>query len=321
MPRLRKIILNNQIHFVTLSVEEGIMLPANPLVKFLLKSALIRAFKHHPLEINHFIVNGTHIHMIVRIENPLDLPKFMERFKTESAHYLNRILGRKKRTVWCERYDSPVLLTREDVINKIAYLYTNPVKDGLIESINKYPGLSTWEYYKANTFKMKCNYIRRDSLFEIPQDKGHLFFEKMRKLLVKDNPAKGNFEFNPNAWMKSFKIKDPAEINKINKTIHEKIKEIQSAIYQEKTDFMGRAKLENQGIDLKYKPNRTGRKMWCITGNRELRKQFINYAKNLCEYANEVYQSILGGDFTEVYPAGLFPPRLPMLHHLIEHRN
>jgi REP element-mobilizing transposase RayT len=321
MPRLRKIILNNQIHFVTLSVEEGIMLPANPLVKFLIKAALIRAYKHHPLDINHLLVNGTHMHMITRIENPLDLPKFMERFKTESAHYLNRILGRKKRTVWCARYDSPALLTKDAVMSKIAYLYTNPVKDGLIESINKYPGLSSWEHYRSNTPKMTCNYIRRDSLFEMTQDKGYSFFDKMRKLLIKDNPAKGYFEFNPNGWMKSFNITEVSEVNEINKAIKERINEIQGKIYEDKLDFMGRAKLENQGIDLSYRPKRSGRKMWCICENKALRRQFINFAKNLCEEANEIYQNILQGDFSELYPAGLFPPRLPYLHSLIEHRR
>ncbi len=320
MPRLRKLILNNKVYFVTLSVEEGIMLPANPLVKFLLKAALIRAFKHHPLEINHFIVNGTHIHMIVRIDNPEDLPKFMERFKTESAHYLNRILGRTKRTVWCERYDSPALLTREDVISKINYLYTNPVKDGLIESINKYPGLSSWDNYQANTPNIKCNYITRDSLFELRQDKGFQFFQKIKNLLTKDNPARGNLELSPNGWMKAFNIKDLKEVNEINKSIHKMIIETQLAIWEEKKSFMGRSKLENQGIDLKYRSKRTGRKMWCISGNRTLRRQFINYAKIICEEANEIYQKILGGDFSEKYPAGLFPPRLPLLHHLIEHR-
>lgn len=296
------------------------MLPANPLVKFLIKAALVRAYKHHPLEINHFIVNGTHIHMIVRIENPEDLPKFMERFKTESAHYLNRILGRRKRTVWCERYDSPAILTKERTIDYITYLYTNPVKDGLIESINHYPGLSSWDNYKANTVNIKCNYITRDSLFEMPQEKGFLFFQKMKNLLSKDNPARGNFVINPNGWMKAFGVKELSEVNKINKTIQKRIKEIQLKLWEDKKSFMGRAKLENQGINLDYRSNRSGRKMWCLSDNRQIRINYINYVKNLCEEANEIYQKILGGDFSEKYPAGLFPPRLPLLHNLIEHR-
>ncbi|MCB0334870.1 MAG: transposase, partial [Bdellovibrionales bacterium] len=99
MPRLRKFIFHGDVHFITLSVEEGIMLPANYLTEFIVMAALLRAQKHHPVVISHFLVSGTHIHMIVRVDNPEDIPGFMERFKTESAHYINRSLGRKKRTI------------------------------------------------------------------------------------------------------------------------------------------------------------------------------------------------------------------------------
>ena len=75
------------------------MLPANYLTEFIVMAALLRAQKHHPVVISHFLVSGTHIHMIVRVDNPEDIPGFMERFKTESAHYINRSLGRKKRTI------------------------------------------------------------------------------------------------------------------------------------------------------------------------------------------------------------------------------
>ena len=77
MPRLRKAIFNNAVYFLTLSTESGIMLPANPLVKFLIGSAMLRALEHHPIKISHYIVNGTHIHMIVRVWNPEDMPGFM----------------------------------------------------------------------------------------------------------------------------------------------------------------------------------------------------------------------------------------------------
>ena len=114
MPRLRKAIFHNGVYFLTASTEQGIMIPCNPLMNFLMKSALLRALKHHPINISHFIFSTTHLHMIVRAYNPQDIPGFMERFKTESAHYINKILGRKKRTIWCSGYDSPRLLTPKD---------------------------------------------------------------------------------------------------------------------------------------------------------------------------------------------------------------
>src|SRR5688572_30273179 len=111
MPRLMKYHPHGSVVFLTISIEEGILLLPNPLTEAIIKSCLARAQHLHPLRICHFIVEGTHIHLFVVIENPDDLCGFTERFKTESAHMINRLLGRKKRTLWCEGYDSPVVLT------------------------------------------------------------------------------------------------------------------------------------------------------------------------------------------------------------------
>ena len=45
---------------------------------------------------------------------------FMERFKCETAHAVNRLLGRRQVTVWCKGYDSPVILTLDDLVEKLA---------------------------------------------------------------------------------------------------------------------------------------------------------------------------------------------------------
>jgi hypothetical protein len=47
---------------------------------------------------------------------------------------INRLLGRGKRTLWCEGYDSPVVLTPVRALVAIAYLYANPAKDNLKEA-------------------------------------------------------------------------------------------------------------------------------------------------------------------------------------------
>jgi hypothetical protein len=46
----------------------------------------------------------------------------MERFKTESAHAVNNLLGREKRTVWCKSYDEPVILDKAMAIDKLTRL-------------------------------------------------------------------------------------------------------------------------------------------------------------------------------------------------------
>jgi len=314
MPKLRKALFHNHVYFITFSVQEGIMLPANDLVKFLIKSAILRAIGHHPITISHFIVNGTHIHIILRVYNPQDVSGFMERFKTESAHYLNNLIGRNQRTVWCKSYDSPALLEPQDVINKIAYLYTNPVKDGLIDSIEHYPGLSSWQNFKSRKSYIKAQLISRDDVYEVEQDQGDEYFRRKRKLLSKSAGKERVIKIEPDDWIKAFPELDKNEINKeIFELIKEKEEEIRNNFRENKRSFMGLAKLVNQGINLDYIPNRSGRKMWCISSNRELRKSFIKEVKELAETAREVFFSWCEGDTTKRMPEGMFAPRMPVL--------
>ena len=303
---------------LTTSVESGIMLPANPLVKYVLVSALLKAQLHHNIKISHFLVNGTHIHFIVRVINPEDIPGFMERFKTESAHYLNRLLGRKQRTIWCKRYDMSACLEYTDVINRIVYIYNNPVKDGLISSIDLYPGLSSWQRFKSNKSYIKGALLSRRNIKPVEQVPGEKQFEHHRKGLSKKRKVR-ILEIDPNDWMKAFDIDDPKEINElILSSIEENRKDIHEIrLANDKKHYLGSSKLRNQEIDLSYEPQRSGRKMWCYSKNKEKRARYISWVKSLVSEAREVYQEWLRGNTSQRMPIGMLAPRMPVQGNLI----
>lgn len=319
--RLRKFIFNNHIHFITCSVEQGIMFPANPLAQFVIKAALLRAQRLYDIKISHFIVNGTHIHMIVRVKNPEDIVYFMRSFKTESATYTNRILGRHKRTVWCEGYDSPNCLNMEDVIDRIVYLYDNPVKDGLIESIDNYPGLSTWDMFNGSRLKIFGTFLSREDFYPVSQNQNYSEFKKHAEELTKVGMRK-EVKFDPNDWFKAFGVTDHEEIDDINDSICTMIKEREKQKQEEYEEagksFMGRKKLENQGIDIHYeRKKQEGRKLWVICKNEEQRNLYIAFLKELAREAREVYRAWCKGDTAKRMPAGVFAPTMPVVANLI----
>ena len=48
----------------------------------------------------------------------------VRKFKTESAHAVNRLLGIRKRTIWCEGYDSPMVYKDLDrAVEKIKFCF------------------------------------------------------------------------------------------------------------------------------------------------------------------------------------------------------
>ncbi len=75
---------------------------ANPLSQAIVKSWLAAACELYPVRICHIIVEATHIHLVLVVINPDHVDAFFCHFKTESAHMINGLLGRNKRTLWCE---------------------------------------------------------------------------------------------------------------------------------------------------------------------------------------------------------------------------
>ena len=54
---------------------------------------------------------------------------------------INSLLGRKSRTIWTRGYNPMKIAGPEKAKERIAYLYNNPTKAGLEDTIEAYPGL------------------------------------------------------------------------------------------------------------------------------------------------------------------------------------
>lgn len=297
------------------------MFPPNPLINLIILSCLARAQEHHPIELGDIVVEATHVHFIVRVSNPEDIKGFMERFKTESAHAINRLLGRGKRTVWCAGYDSPVLLTADDVVDKIAYIYENPSKDGLEDSIDKYPGVSGFHYRGQDSAEIEVPLLSRDDIKPLPA--GPLEEEDYIRLAeeISRDKKKIALKLFPNAWMKCFGIKDQSEVISYNERISTEIRSRESRHRdlraKERSRVIGRQGLVQTPIGGAFQPKRTGRRMWCICCDKDIRKEFISWIKGLVVRAREVLASWRSGALSVPYPVGLYPPTLPKTAELI----
>jgi REP element-mobilizing transposase RayT len=316
MPRPRKIHVHNMVLLISISVEQGLLLLPNKLCETLIQSALARAQALHPLTVCHFIIEGTHVHLLAVVSNPDDVKGFVERFKTESAHAINRLLGRKKRTIWCEGYDSPTVLTASEVMRYLVYLYTNPAKDNLEDTINRYPGLSSWEMFVNNQHEQEWAWIHRPAFSGIsdralsPKNYSALAGE-----LLAQAKEKHTFRIDPNAWMKCFGINSKEDQDRLNAELKMRIL-AQEARYHEQRQrdgktVIGREKLLGQRFDTSYTPERHGRRMWCLSDEKEPRINFITWVKDLIKQAREVYRRWQRGDSSVPFPLGLYPPSMP----------
>jgi REP element-mobilizing transposase RayT len=320
MPRPRKLHLNQTVLLITSSIEEGLLMPQNPLIISILKSCLALAQFHYPVKICHFVFEANHFHLILLVDDPDLVKGFMERFKTESAHAINRLLGRGKRTVWCAGYDSPVLLTVDDVIAKIVYLYTNPSRDSLADSIDQYVGLHSYNYIQNNKLEIDCPIIRRPQISAL-EDKKYTVqdFRYLANGLENESKLSCKLVITPDAWTTCFP--EISDANEINQRIYDLIKLAEDEYYQlriqKNQSVPSPSKLQSENFNLEYQSKRQGRRTFCISANKDLRRSFIRSVRSIIEKANEIYQKWLKGDFSIPYPLGLYPPSQPKQAHLI----
>jgi REP element-mobilizing transposase RayT len=320
MPSPRKLFFHNSTHFVTTSVEEGFMFPANPLITLIILKCIARAQQLHPVIIGDILIQATHLHIILTVIDPQDAADFMERFKAEAAHAINRLLGRKKRTVWCEGYDSPILPDIDTVIEKIAYTHANPSNDGLEDSIEKFPGFNTFELRK-NAAKGKLSEgvryhtyaVPRSAFFEIP--KGELSQNEYKRIVrrITKHCTDTSFVVEPDGWMKAtFGITSKKKRREINKRIVKKLRKAEQRNREvreaEGVPVVGAKSLQREAIGSPYTPKRTGKKMYVHCVDVDLRIEYIRKCKALVAAGRACLKRWRMGDMTARYPLGLFPP-------------
>ncbi len=131
MPANPKGFISGTATFITFRTREGLPFVPLKFMNMLVESALARAQANHPVELIMYEFEANHGHMIIKVTDPELIPAFVGFFKSDSAQYLNRLLGRRQYSVWVERYDSPTILDHQKALQMFAYGILNPVKDGL----------------------------------------------------------------------------------------------------------------------------------------------------------------------------------------------
>ncbi|HEY0713335.1 MAG TPA: hypothetical protein VGF45_11725 [Polyangia bacterium] len=94
------------------------------------------------VEVVAFIANSNHYHAVI-VDPHGNIPKFLEVFHKLIAKHQNALFGRWE-NVWSTEQTSLVeLVDSEDVLAKVVYTLTNPVKDHLVERAHHWPGASS----------------------------------------------------------------------------------------------------------------------------------------------------------------------------------
>ncbi len=125
------------------------------------------------------------------------------------------------------------------------------------------------------------------------------------------------FTLEPNAWMDALGYRSADVRQRINELLTARIRLLEERTQKrrerEEKRVLGRDRLMAEVFDTTYRPQRGGRRMWCLSEKRSVRIEFIRFFKVLMQKARAVRERWKMGDVTVPYPHGLCPPSIPKL--------
>lgn len=311
MSRNPKLFLNKQTYELCFRTEEGLPFIAAPWMKRLLLGYLAAAQTNYPVTICHCVFMANHVHLIVVVDNPENIPRFCEYFKRESAHAVNRLRGRIGKTVWSDGYDSPILLDAEKVISRVVYLYNNPTKANLVESIDEYNHINSWSAFLSGIpLRQHHKRVPRNRIPVIPTRKLKQS-EQLELDATLQEASEGDYylEFIPNAWLCCFEESRASNPEAIRAEILKRIRSNERSFASaRKVPVLGAKNLACQLLRAEYTPSKRSKKMICLGSTKGIRVTYIAFFKNAAFAAREAIRQIKGGVSTTPVPSSFFHP-------------
>jgi len=318
MAKNLKLFEHNVPYELCTSVRKGLPFVITPYIELILKGILASAQTQFPITICHLIVMANHIHMLIVVQDTEDVPRFMDHFKTESAHALNKLMGTTGESFWCEGYDSPAILSPTNFLHRMRYLYLNPVEANLCTKARNYKGISTYNNLLKGDSTETWRKYSRNQYPELPEGRIPRAYEA--ELLDHFSKARGinyKLKIEPWAWLssyqesKSWKKKDTLSrfLTMLNRAEEDLSVDPEKVIPEELQ--------RNREIRTFYRSKRKGKKMLCLSDCIEQRKRVIAFIKEKSKLARDAYKKRIGGDYTAFPPPGFFLPGGALLANLI----
>ena len=90
------------------------------------------------MTVHDFVIMPDHVHLLLTVEDGMTIEKAMQLIKGRFSHRLTKEFGHLGE-VWQRGFSEVQVLNRESFMQHRAYIATNPVKEGLVDSPEQYP--------------------------------------------------------------------------------------------------------------------------------------------------------------------------------------
>ena len=324
MAHPRRWIRSRKLYEVSFHTREGLPIVPTEYMKAILKSVMARAQFLYPTDINKLLWMLNHPHMLLRPYDAEDFVRFIGYTMKETNESIKRLLGIKRQSLWIRRPFIAEIGSLDYAKKRIAYIYNNPTKAGLENSIERYPGFNTWEYECPDILTSdhevveKIPYITRDKIRRLPcnslnRHQDRCFTEQMLEKADENH----DLIIKPNGWIEPF-LPDaaPEDIREANEDAIRQMRENEEQFKQERLGkgfkVLGAQRLMRQSIKKSYSSDHLSSHHLCfMTDNNKDRLEWVQLFKEFCKACRAAYEAWKIGNYRVEWPPGSFRPAMP----------
>lgn len=298
---------------------QGLPLPARSLTSLLLESIMARLIRAEDVVLCNYVWMSNHPHMQLYSLDVKALSDFSGQLKKRITDFVKRLLGLEHLNLWDERPTVAEVLDLDAGIERIAYSYLNPVRAGLVSSIDRYEGCNTWkEFLSANpdtnsVIEKEVPWILATDIEQLsevnPSSK-----EERRVIegLLEAAKARSThtLRIHPFKWLEAFNIKEPLEIEAVRQRIIRRVREVERELA---TKQLKPNRLEGYIVTDSYVPPKKERKLFMYGSTKEIRIQFLTLFERFLERCKSCYEQMKLGVRSIDWPPECFIPPAPRL--------
>lgn len=310
MPRNPRLFISGKVYEISFRTEEGLPLVCTPYMKVILEGIIARAFSAYDCKLLSIVVMGNHMHLHLLVHNPEHVDDLVGYLKRESAHAINNLLSRRRRTIWLAGYDAVLILDAEKMIDRLCYVFLNPSRAGLETSVSLYPGINSWRSLLKDGYTLTGRRIPRDGIPPLPS--GTMSFkaqEEFADSLLENALGEDCVQIDPLAFLGAFPGAAHLDREEIRARIIRRVTEGEAKLTRERSaPVIGAHALRLQSMRKPHEPEKFGKKMWVFGTTKEIRKGAIEWLKAQFSLRKELKEMLSLSEFLRNLPSGFFAP-------------
>jgi len=312
-------IRSKRLYDVCFRALQGLPLPARAVTTLFLESILARLVATEQVVVCAYVWMANHQHMQLFSLDTGYLSFFHGQLKKRLSYFIKRLPGLSHLRLWDNRTTLAEVLDLDAAIDRFVYSFLNPVRAGLVRSIDHYQGCNTWKEFLTAppdlyaVIEKEVPWILATDIEPLSQSNPSYSEERRVVAEIKEKASERQthtLRIYPFRWLEAFGISDPEEIERVRARIVARVREEEAALASTIDPIQ---RIEGFVVADEYKPPRKERKVFMYASSLARRLAHLEQYDWFIKRCRECYELMKQGFRDIPWPPGCFIPPAPQL--------